>query len=124
MEIAIFLPDHEKGLGGSKLALLIHRSVEDANISLFPMNEPMLNPLPLDLDAAFVLADDLEALLTLEKLRIRAPTLPIIVVSHGPDFAMEGIRRQVAGYLIWPLETWDLRKIFMRTLKIEDVLFI
>ena len=124
MEIAIYLPEFEKGRGGSKLALLIHRCVENANISLFPMNEPMLHPLPLGLDIAFVLADNLDALLTLEKLRVRAPALPIVVVSHGPDFALEGIRRQVIDYLIWPLETWDLRKTFMRTLKTDDVLFI
>ena len=107
MEIAVFSPDKD---GSERLTMLITSNDRSARISVLPMDEPVLRPLPNRFDAAFVLADELGALLTLEKIRVRAPKLPIILVSRRPDFALEGIRQQVSDYLIWPLDAGDVRK--------------
>jgi hypothetical protein len=109
MEIAIFLPEHEKGCSGSKLALLIHRCVENAEIWLFPVDDPVLYPLPTGLELAFVLAENLDVLLTLETVRARAPELPIVLVNCNPRYTIGGDCRQVCGYLTWPPDENDIQ---------------
>lgn len=116
MDIAIFLPEQEKGCSGSKLALLIHRCVENAEIWLFPIDEPMSSTLPSELQIAFVFVKDLDALLTIEKVRIKAPKLPIVLINSNPHYTIGGDCRQVCDYLVWPPDESDIRKSLLNAL--------
>jgi hypothetical protein len=111
MEFAIF--SHANS-GGDLLALLLSVCSPGACIRRYGLDAPILQPLPQSLDAAFVLADDLAALPTIAKVRARSPALPIALVSHTPDFALEGIRKRVCDYLIWPLSQDDVGKVLCR----------
>ena len=111
MDVAVFLPEHEKGIMGSKLALLIHRCIENANIWLFSIDEPMPDTLPSELEAAFILADDFDMLPTLEKISKLAPKLQLIPVSRKTKYSFDSYNRLIRDCLTWPLNKSDVHKL-------------
>lgn len=70
--------------------------------------------LPGDTDAAFVLVEDMGGLHTLRTMAELYPLLPITLVSHTPDYALEAIRQNARDYLILPIESRELARALRR----------
>jgi len=88
----------------------------DAPIRLrqYGMEEPLYNPAPEETAAVFVIVDDAKALIAANKAAQWGKSLPLVIVSNHPQYAMEGIRLKVRHYILFPLEQEDIRESLRR----------
>lgn len=70
--------------------------------------------LPRDTAAAFALVDDMHDLLALRAVAGLYPALPMAVISHSPDFALDAIRQGARDYLVRPVMREELDRAIRR----------
>jgi hypothetical protein len=90
--------------------------LEDAGITLqkYHLDEPVYNPVPPGIIAAFVIVDSASAAGALRSVSGWSENLPVVVVSNHPQYALEGIRTQVRHYILFPLTNKDMREALTR----------
>lgn len=94
------------------------RSCLDENsvfiIRQYGLDEPMYNPAPPDLAAVFAIVDDAGAIEALRKVVNWGDSLPLVIVSNHPEYALEGIRLMARHYLLFPLTEPEVREALCR----------
>lgn len=86
---------------------LLGRQVGSAKTEIHSYEEVFLGEAPTETDAIFAYVRDMRSLEGVRKLSRYG--IPTAIVSHGPDFAMEGIRLGVRHYLIEPLTGAEMK---------------